>query len=103
MRNFLGLFQSSPFQSTGEVNGDSPSAVLTTTESNTTGNGNSTSRSLPTEALASNLGSAGEPTREEASSSGVHGVVKNTDFWFDLEIAQLEKFATAQAASWAQA
>ncbi len=35
--------------------------------------------------------------------SGLHDVIKNTDFWFNYELSLLEKYAVAQAVEWSKA
>jgi len=44
-----------------------------------------------------------EPPDERNATSGLHDVVKSTDFWFNYELSLLEKYAVTSAAQWAQA
>ena len=44
-----------------------------------------------------------EPSDERSTASGLHEVVKSTDFWFNYELSLLEKYAVASAVQWAQA
>jgi hypothetical protein len=44
-----------------------------------------------------------EPPDERSTTSGLHDVVKSTDFWFNYELSLLEKYAVTSAAQWAQA
>src|SRR4051794_31934650 len=44
-----------------------------------------------------------ETVEERSIASGLHEVVKSTDFWFNLELSLLEKYAVTSAGQWAQA
>ena len=39
----------------------------------------------------------------QGPSSGLHDVVKKTDFWFNIQLSQLEKYAVDMAVAWANA
>jgi hypothetical protein len=44
-----------------------------------------------------------EKLDERSATSGLHDVVKSTDFWFNYELSLLEKYAVTSAVQWAQA
>jgi hypothetical protein len=44
-----------------------------------------------------------EPPDDNNHVSGLHDVIKNTDFWFNYELSLLEKYAVAQAVEWSKA
>jgi hypothetical protein len=44
-----------------------------------------------------------EPADPRSTTSGLHDVVKSTDFWFNYELSLLEKYAVTSAVQWAQA
>jgi len=48
-------------------------------------------------------GAAPELTDERSDSSGLHEIVKSTDYWFNYELSLLEKNAVTSAVQWAQA
>lgn len=43
-----------------------------------------------------------EPQDENSTVSGLHDVIKNTDYWFNYELSLLEKYAVEQAVEWAK-
>lgn len=47
--------------------------------------------------------SAEEADDSASSPSGLHEVVKKTDYWFNFQISQLEKYAVEMAVAWANA
>ena len=44
-----------------------------------------------------------EPQDDNDVGSGLHEVIKSTDFWFNYQLSLLEKFAVAEAVEWAKA
>lgn len=48
-------------------------------------------------------GAIAEPQEENDLNSGLHQVIKSTDFWFNYQLSLLEKFAVAEAVEWAKA
>ena len=44
-----------------------------------------------------------EPSEDNGAGSGLHEVIKSTDFWFNYQLSVLEKYAVAEAIQWANA
>ncbi len=65
-----------------------------------------TIRNVVAPAAVQALGTVGaipEPPDDNDVGSGLHEVIKSTDFWFSYQLSLLEKFAVAEAVEWAKA
>lgn len=91
---FFGLNSNSDSpQNSNETNRDSAPAVDATRNA-----------VAPVTAQAVELSSAiPRPPEDSVVDSGLHEVIKNTDFWFNYQLSLLEKFAVTEALEWAKA